>query len=194
MFSHIQSFHFTSQHKSSSLYSEHVLALSAPHSPNTQCVCLLGALSYGNVIVSCRAARAGPFSGSVVGGCSLLSTTSKVPCPSGSFYFTTRLVQKEACREDQPFSSQLPHDVSSKLSLLGITARGNHVHVQLLHAPPTAELQTDNILHDCSKTDSAAYWMSLHLAIYVQCQLSLSMQEEVCPSCVEVESEGGNRT
>lgn len=56
------------------------------------------------------------------------------------------------------------------------------------------KLQTNNILHDCSKTDSAAYWMSLHLAIYVQCQPSLSMQEVVCPLCVEMESEGGDWT
>lgn len=69
--------------------------LTPAQSPNTHFICLLGA----NVTWKCHwnmlyTARAGQFSSSVVGGCILHSTTSKVPCSSGSFHFTTRLVQK----------------------------------------------------------------------------------------------------
>lgn len=53
--------------------------------------------------LQCGATRAGSFRGSVVRGCILLSTTSKVLCPSGSFLFHHRTCAIEACREDQPF-------------------------------------------------------------------------------------------
>lgn len=98
---------------------------------------------------------------------------------------------------------QLPHDVSSKLSLLGIKAKETSVVPSSRWCSlPTALLLTSNILHNWSKMDSTAavprqyhkeihlYWMILYLTIYIQWPHSLWRQDIVCPLCNKVESEG----
>lgn len=87
------------------------------------------------------AAGAGPFSGSVVIGCIQHSTISKVLYSSGSFNFTTRLVQKRPAGRIKPFLCHLPSSPLWELKL----KKPCKLQVQLFRPLPITELLTHNI-------------------------------------------------
>lgn len=140
MFCHflLHSFH----HSPQILFSKHVPDLQAPiNSPSVYFIFVL----WANIIWKCHWAMlywAGPFTNSVVIGCILRSTISKVLCSSGSFNFTTRLVQKRHAGKIKPFLYHLPSSPLWELKL----KKPCKLQVQLFHPLPTAELLTHNIV------------------------------------------------
>ncbi len=147
IFSHFGSFHVTTQHKSKAVFSTRLCSKQPKHISACQKL-----TSYGNVIVLRCAAGAGPFSGSVVTGCILLSATSKVLCSSGSFYFTTRLVQKRHAGRINPSLPATTWCIFQTLSLQELKLKEPCTSAS---SPSCTLLLTNITLHHCSTMDSA---------------------------------------